>query len=53
MDRRQKKSEEKYDSEKQTTCITSPDSRYSKTGVAKPDDGHTEQARDWSEEHQQ
>lgn len=49
---KQRKKED-YDSGKQTISITSPDRRYPKTGVAKPDDENVEQARKWSEEHQQ
>jgi|GEM_PF-3146349 hypothetical protein len=38
---------------KHPTVITAPDSRYKKTGVAKPDDAHVKEGMDWSQEHQQ
>jgi hypothetical protein len=53
MEQKKNSDRQKNTGGKNTTVITSPDGRYKKTGVAKPDDAHVEEAMDWSEEHQQ
>jgi hypothetical protein len=48
-----KKDRQKTLDNQHATAVTAPDGRYEKTGVAKPDEQHVKEARDWSEEHQQ